>query len=49
MFDLVIKFIFFLLKLEKFVFIIINCIYSSIIKICIIMNEYKYVLMDCNV
>lgn len=49
LFDLATKPIFPLLKSEKLVFTIINCIYSSIIKICIIMNEYKHVLMDCNV
>lgn len=49
LFDLATKPIFPHLKLEKIVFTIVNCIYSIIIKICIIMNAYIHVLMDCNV
>lgn len=49
LFDLATKPISPQLKSEKFVFTIVNCIYSSIIKICIMMNEYIHVLMDCNV
>lgn len=49
MFDLATKPISPQLKSEKLVFTIVNCIYSSIIEICILMNEYIHVLMDCNV
>lgn len=49
LFDLATKPIFPQLKSEKLVFTIVNCIYSIIIKICIIMNAYIYVLMDCTV
>lgn len=49
LFDLATKPISPQLKSEKFVFTIVNCIYSSIIEICIMMNEYIHVLMDCNV
>lgn len=49
LFDLATKPISPQLKSEKFVFTIVNCIYSIIIKICIIMNAYIHVLMDCNV
>lgn len=49
LFDLATKPISPQLKSEKLVFTIVNCIYSIIIKICIIMNAYIHVLMDCNV
>lgn len=49
LFDLATKPISPQLKSEKLGFTIVNCIYSSIIKICIMMNEYIHVLMDCNV